>query len=207
MPSTVVHVHAAHAAESKKLGPTVGFINRNIKAGFPPNTFLFVDTHSDEYTGMLQHTGGHSGGTNTTITEILMAYLGHDFIKSMTLSLDAARSDKTVSRMANGTAPSLRILASVDAPTSVVVFATTVDNRRVAECRQIAKDIPGLCTFGYEFKSCPTSGCQPAPADMRVHNHGVKVHLRCLKCNWRSASAKTDADNKHFKRVNKLVAP
>ncbi|KAG2029988.1 hypothetical protein BDR03DRAFT_987378 [Suillus americanus] len=104
--TSMLHMRGgAHASESKKLGPGVEFINRNIKAGFPPNTFLVVDTHSDEYTGMLQHTGGHSGGTNTTITEILMAYLGHDFIKSMTLSSDAARSDKTVNRTANGNTP------------------------------------------------------------------------------------------------------
>ncbi|KAG2028726.1 hypothetical protein BDR03DRAFT_988237, partial [Suillus americanus] len=50
----------AHVSESKKLAPGAEFIVRNTKAGLPPNTFLILDTHSDEYTGMLQHTGGHT---------------------------------------------------------------------------------------------------------------------------------------------------
>jgi hypothetical protein len=95
----------------------------------------------------------------------------------------------------------------LDYTTAVVVYASTVDNRRVVECRQIGKDIPGSRAFGYEFKSCPTPGCHPAPADMRVHNQNFRVHLRCLKCDWRSACARNDEDNKHFKRLHKLVAP
>jgi hypothetical protein len=304
----------AHKSEAKKLAPGVKFIDRNIKAGFPPNTFLVVDTHSDEYTGMLQHTGGHTGGTNTTITEILLAYLGEGFVKNMKRSSDAARSDRTVKKTLNGSTPwcdltpsarggcrglfmvscgpAIRVSHHFDAvkslvqecvfcclhvklsltafilysyfysdivdfvlafggsgtlpstvsstvrslimdtgvfgrtdiwsslcemvassndfldyTTAVVIYACTVDNRRVVECRQIGKDIPGTRAFGYEFKSCPTPGCCPAPADMRVHNQNVKVHLRCLKCKWRSACARTDEDNKHFKRLNKLAAP
>jgi len=95
----------AHKSESKKLAPGAIFMDRNIKAGFPPNTFLVVDTHSDEYSGMLQHTGGHTGGTNTTITEILNAYLGEEFVKAMKRSSDAARSDKTVKKTVNGNTP------------------------------------------------------------------------------------------------------
>ncbi|KAG1837986.1 hypothetical protein DFJ58DRAFT_734082 [Suillus subalutaceus] len=79
--TSILHMRGgAHVNTSKKLAPGVEFIKCNIKAGFPPNTFLVVDTHSDEYTGMLQHTGGHAGGTNTTIIKILQAYLGEDFI-------------------------------------------------------------------------------------------------------------------------------
>jgi hypothetical protein len=308
----------AHKSESKKLAPGAIFMDRNIKAGFPPNTFLVVDTHSDEYSGMLQHTGGHTGGTNTTITEILNAYLGEEFVKAMKRSSDAARSDKTVKKTVNGNTPwcdltpnarggwrglfmvscgpairvshhfeavkdlvekyvcrylleepMLTLLFSfiffyfiffsnvvdfvlafggsgtlpstvsntvrslvvdtgvfgrtdiwsavcemvasshdfLDYTTAVVVYASTVDNRRVVECRQIGKDIPGTRAFGYEFKSCPTPGCHPAPADMRVHNQNIRVHLRCLKCNWRSACARNDEGNKHFKMLNKLAAP
>jgi hypothetical protein len=95
----------------------------------------------------------------------------------------------------------------LDYTTAVVVFAETVDGRRVVESRQISKDISGVRAFGYEFKSCATPGCQPAPADMRVHNNGPRVHLRCLKCKWRSSAVRTDQDNKHFKRIRKLHAP
>ncbi|KAG1803287.1 uncharacterized protein BJ212DRAFT_1304614 [Suillus subaureus] len=80
---------------SKKLAPGIQFITHNIKAGLSPNTFLVMDIHYNEYTG----------GTNTTITKILTMYLGHDFLKSIALSSNAARSDKTVNRMVNGNAP------------------------------------------------------------------------------------------------------
>jgi hypothetical protein len=95
----------------------------------------------------------------------------------------------------------------LDYTTAVVVYAATVDNQRVVECRQVSKDIPGVRAFGYEFKSCGTPGCHPAPADIRVYNNAARVHLRCLKCKWRSGWVKTDQDNKHFKRINKMIAP
>jgi hypothetical protein len=101
-----LHMRAgAHVSESKKLSPGVDFMQRNLQAGFPPNTFLVVDTHSDEYTGMLQHTGGHSGGTSTTITEILIAYLGTQFLQAMQQSSDVARSDRTVKKTVLGNQP------------------------------------------------------------------------------------------------------
>ncbi|KAG2121485.1 hypothetical protein DEU56DRAFT_918171 [Suillus clintonianus] len=281
----------AHVSESRKLAPGVEFFRGNIAAGFPPNTFIIVDTHSDEYTGMLQHTGGHSGGTNTTITEILTAYLGADFLEMMKKSSDAARSDTTEIKTLRGNTPWCKLTPSarggwrglfmvscgpairvshhffavkelvqknvvdfvlafggsgtlpsmiasivrtfisdigvfgktdiwsavcdmlassndfLDYTTAVVVFASTIDGRRIVECRQIGKDIAGLRAFGYEFKSCPTPGCQPTPADMRVFNNGPKVSLRCLKCTWRSTGVRNDEENQHFKKVNKVVAP
>ncbi|KAG2335983.1 hypothetical protein BDR05DRAFT_1006280 [Suillus weaverae] len=282
---------AAHISESKKLAPGVEFMRRNIKAGFPPNTFVIIDTHSDEYTGMLQHTGGHTGGTSTTVSEIMMAYLGNEFLSGMQAASTAARCDQTASKTVSGKEPWCNLTARVrggwrgvfmvscgpairvshhfeevkalvrnhfvdfvlafggsgtlpsmvattvrtflleigvfgrtdvwsalcdtlassndllDYTTAVLVYANTVNNQRVVECRQIAKDIPGVRAFGYEFKSCATPGCHPAPADMRVYNRGVKVHLRCLKCHWRSVPVKTDEDNKYFKRVNKVLSP
>jgi hypothetical protein len=96
---------AAHVIESKKLAPAVQFLHHNILAGYPTNVFVVVDTHSDEFSGMLQHTGGHTGGTNTTITEILQAYLGKDFVKGMKASAIAARNDTTVRKTLNGKAP------------------------------------------------------------------------------------------------------
>ncbi|KAG2108285.1 hypothetical protein DEU56DRAFT_760668 [Suillus clintonianus] len=281
----------AHLSEQKKLVQGVDFIDRNVLLGFPPNIFLVVDTHSDEYTGMLQHTGGHSGGTSTTITEILTAYLGAPFLKAMNASSTAARDNKVVMKTANGKVPwcdlspsarggrrglfmvscgpairvshhfeavktlvqsnmvdfvlafggsgTLPSMVSItvrsfiaetgvfgrtdvwtavcdmlsssndflDYTTAVVVYASTVENKRVVESRQIGKDIPGVRAFGYEFKACATPGCQPAPADMRVHNHGPKVQLRCLKCSWKSSSIRTDIDNKHFTKVNRVLAP
>ncbi|KAG1718105.1 uncharacterized protein EDB91DRAFT_1258893 [Suillus paluster] len=92
-----LHMRAgAHVTQSRKLAEGVSFMKRNVEAGFPPNTFVIVDTHSDEYSGMLQHTGGHTGGTNTTITEIVTAYLGEEFLKGTANASLAASSDETV---------------------------------------------------------------------------------------------------------------
>jgi hypothetical protein len=91
--------------------------------------------------------------------------------------------------------------------TVVVIYASTVDNQYIIECHQIGRDIPGTCAFGYKFKSCPTPGYCPAPADMCVHNQNFKVHLHCLKCKWRSACARTNENNKHFKQLKKLAVP
>ncbi|KAG2029993.1 hypothetical protein BDR03DRAFT_987384 [Suillus americanus] len=271
----------AHVSELKKLAPSAEFIVRNMKAGLLPNTFLILDTHSDKYTSMLQHTGGHTGGTSTTIIEILTAYLGNEFMQVLAESSQVARSDKTTIKTISGSEPwcdlsaharggwrgvlmpsfrsregfggninavdfvvgfggsgtlPLMVASAVqsfvmeigifgctdiwpavcdmltlsndflDYTTAVVVFANKVGEQRAVECRQIGKDIPGVRAFGYEFKSCPTPGCQPVPADMRVYNHGVKVQLCCLKCKWRSSFVRTDEDNKHFKRVGEQRA-
>lgn len=85
---------AAHLSESRKLSDGLKFMRSNVGRGFPPNTFIVVDTHSDEFTGMLQHTGGHTGGTNTTITEIIEAYLGTEFLKCMGEASDAVYHSK-----------------------------------------------------------------------------------------------------------------
>jgi hypothetical protein len=45
------------------------------------------------------------------------------------------------------------------------------------------------------------------PADLRMYNRDSKVHLRCLRCKWRSTPVSTDEDNKHFKRIEKTLAP
>ncbi|KAG2339798.1 hypothetical protein BDR05DRAFT_950951 [Suillus weaverae] len=65
----------AHIIESKKLAPEIQFCHCNILAGFLPNVFIVINTHSNKFSGMLQLTGGHTGDTNTTIMEILQAYL------------------------------------------------------------------------------------------------------------------------------------
>ncbi|KAG1721315.1 uncharacterized protein EDB91DRAFT_1256570 [Suillus paluster] len=285
----------AHGHESRKLVPSIEFVQRNTKAGFPPNTFVIIDTHSDEYSGMLQHTGGHSGGTNTTITEITAAYLGAELLQSMGDASRAARHHKTeittksgkkpwcdlsaktrggwrglimmscgpairvhhhfksVVQLVNddqfdfvlgfggsGTLPSLvapivrslvvetgvfgrtdiwtsfcDLIAAnqgvLDYTAAVLVYSTVFEGNRRVECRQVAKNMPGLRAFGAELGSCATPGCNPSSSDMRVFNRTVngkpKVSVRCLKCSWRSAWARTDQDNKHFKRVHPIIAP
>ncbi|KAG2354487.1 hypothetical protein BDR07DRAFT_1382224 [Suillus spraguei] len=253
-------------SESRKVAPGIDFVLRNANDGFPPNTFIVLDTHSDEYSGMLQHTGGQHGGINT-----LEKY------SPLTLERITAREDKTVLKTVNGkkpwcdltaasrggwrgvfmevkalvasdrvdfvlafggsgTLPSMisgtvrsllleigvfgetdvwsalcRVLSTshdvLDYTTAVLVYAVKSGKDRVVECRQVSKDIPGLRAFGFEFKSCGTPGCQPMPADLRVYNRDSKVHLRCLRCKWRSTPVSTDEDNKHFKRIEKTLAP
>jgi hypothetical protein len=103
---------AAHVVESRKLAPGMEFFRRNFRAGFPPNVFIVIDTHSDEFSGMLQHTGGHSGGTSTTITEIIQAYLGEEFMAMMRASATRARNDTTVLKTLNGKTPWCNLTAN-----------------------------------------------------------------------------------------------
>ncbi|KAG1725722.1 uncharacterized protein EDB91DRAFT_1254660 [Suillus paluster] len=294
-----VHEAGVHQSEARKLVPGATFMQRNIEAGFPPNTFVLVNTHSDKYSGMLQHHGAHDGGTDTTIAEITAAYLS-DFLNSMVHASHAARSDKTeittkrgkkpwtdltpkvrggrrglmlvscgpairvrhhfdsivelvqkdqfdfvLGFGGSGTLPSTvsSIIRSVvvefgvfgrtdvwpsfcdimssyqsvlDNTTAVLVYAQVgVEGQRQVECRQLAKNVPGLRAFGAEYKSCGTPGCNPAPSDIRVFNQVIgtckdlkpKVRVQCLKCNWKSTWAVTDQDNEHFKRVNPISAP
>ncbi|KAG1740747.1 uncharacterized protein EDB91DRAFT_1081845 [Suillus paluster] len=101
-----LHMHGgAHVSQSRKLAEGVSFMKCNIEAGFPPNTFIIMDTHSDEYSGILQHTGGHTGSTNTTITGIVTAYLGEEFLKGTANTSLAARSDETVVTTKTGEEP------------------------------------------------------------------------------------------------------
>ncbi|KAG1761229.1 hypothetical protein EDD22DRAFT_986181 [Suillus occidentalis] len=51
---------AAHVVKSRKLMLGMAFFWCNFCAGFLPNVFIVIDTHSNEFSGMLQHTGGHS---------------------------------------------------------------------------------------------------------------------------------------------------
>ncbi|KAG1823147.1 hypothetical protein EV424DRAFT_1346478 [Suillus variegatus] len=172
--------------------------------------FIGFDTHSDEFTGILQHTGGHTGGTSTTITEILMVYLGEQFLSIIGQSSTVAKSNKTVVKTINRNGqrvlimvicgPTIRVSHNFEAvkvlvesnlvdfvivfreigvfrstdvwpaickilvcsnnfldyTMMVVVFASTVDNNRMAKCCQISKDLAETQAFEYKFKSCPT---------------------------------------------------
>ncbi|KAG2059845.1 hypothetical protein BDR06DRAFT_967416 [Suillus hirtellus] len=94
------------------LVPGVEFLHHNTAAGFPPNTFVIVDTHSDEFTRMLQHTGGHTGSTSTSIREILMAYLGEEYMNASKEASITARMDWTFRKTVNGKEPWSNVMAS-----------------------------------------------------------------------------------------------
>ncbi|KAG1868953.1 hypothetical protein DFJ58DRAFT_723360 [Suillus subalutaceus] len=103
--STLRMCSGAHVSVLKKLAPGLQFLWDNTATGFPPNTFIVINTHSDEWTGMLQHTGGSAGGTSTSIGEIPMVYLGEECLDALMRLLIAARSHKTEHKMVNGRAP------------------------------------------------------------------------------------------------------
>ncbi|KAG1776717.1 hypothetical protein EV702DRAFT_1046040 [Suillus placidus] len=85
----------AHLKESRRLTFPSQFVTTSTMESIPSNTFVIMDTHSDEYTGMLQHTGRASGGTNTTAVEIIQAYLGKQFINAMKMASLHARNDES----------------------------------------------------------------------------------------------------------------
>ncbi|KAG1829563.1 hypothetical protein DFJ58DRAFT_737265 [Suillus subalutaceus] len=95
----------AHDKQSRLLTIPSNFITTSMLENVPSNTFVIMDTHSDEYTGMLQHTGGASGGTNTTAAEIIQAYLGKKFIAAMRFASKNAREDESVETTAMGGTP------------------------------------------------------------------------------------------------------
>jgi len=82
----------AHVHERTKLEGGCNLIARSIQQKVPANVFIVVDTHSEEFTGMLQHSGGKTGAGLATLKEILREYLGPAFIDAMQRSSNAARS-------------------------------------------------------------------------------------------------------------------
>ncbi|KAG2352390.1 hypothetical protein BDR07DRAFT_1384333 [Suillus spraguei] len=95
----------AHTSQSRWLETPSNFITTSILQNVPSNTIVIMDTHSDEYTGMLQHTGGPAGGTNTTAAEIIEAYLGKPFLRAMKMAASHARDDKSVETTIKGGTP------------------------------------------------------------------------------------------------------
>lgn len=95
----------------------------------------------------------------------------------------------------------------LDYTTVVALYVNTASGSRQIECRQIGKDTPASNAFGYQFKLCRTAGCDPGQTGIRFCNRSDKVRVRCTLCSWSSPWVRTDADNKHFIRVNSLAAP
>ncbi|KAG1756183.1 uncharacterized protein EDB91DRAFT_1241280 [Suillus paluster] len=227
----------AHVTQSRKLAEGVSFMKHNIEAGFPPNTFVIVDTHSNK--------------------EIVTTYLGEEFLKGTANASLAATSDESVITTKTGKEPwckltpnarggrrVLMLLVDKDMfdfvlgfsgsgmlpsfistimrslivecggilnyTTAVLVYATTTKGKQNVECHQIAKNSPGRHAFGTEYRSCGTAGCNLSVTNICVYNRSTgrpKVSLLCLKCGWTSVWVRTDEDNEHFKRVHPVLAP
>ncbi|KAG2046979.1 hypothetical protein BDR06DRAFT_977095 [Suillus hirtellus] len=267
-------------SEHKNLADGIELIHKAIKAGCPPNSFVMIDTDSDEI-----------AEGSASISDVVAKSLGEEFMECMGEASSAASGDATVNITATGKKPwcdltakarggrralllvgghpavrfrhnfeslvslvendkfdfvlgfggsgtsasqishtvrslivetgvfgqtdpwsALRdILTSnhqvLDYTTVVLLYATTASVPRQMECRQIGKDAPALRAFGYEFKMCGTSGCDPGLKGIQVYNQKEKIRVRCTSCHWKSAWARNDEDNEYFKRVNALAAP
>lgn len=83
-----------HVTKSKTLATAIQFFYCNILARCPSNVFIIINIHSDKFSGMLQYTGGHTGDTNTTIKEIIQAYLEDEFVVEMKALANTARNLK-----------------------------------------------------------------------------------------------------------------
>jgi len=82
----------AQTFERNKVDVGCALITRSIASKVPANVFIVVDTHSEEFSGMLQHTGGKTEGSYAGVDEILAEYLGEAFREAMQSSSDAARN-------------------------------------------------------------------------------------------------------------------
>lgn len=82
----------AQTYERNKMEAGCTLITRSIASKVPANVFMVVDTHSQEFTGLLQHSGGNKDGGFAAVDEILAEYLGKAFRAAMQNSSDAARN-------------------------------------------------------------------------------------------------------------------
>jgi hypothetical protein len=103
--ASVLMRKGAHVAEAKKLTPAANFLERSVDDGMPANTFVILDTHSDELTGHLQHCGGINNPMHTTVGELLTSYLGQPLLGCMSRCSKAAKEDETVKFKLSGAKP------------------------------------------------------------------------------------------------------
>ncbi|KAG2339090.1 hypothetical protein BDR05DRAFT_951395 [Suillus weaverae] len=96
-PTAPIHVlGGGKSLKSMKDDYLVGALHLRPRTIFGPTSTIYV---FDKFSRMLQHTGGHSSGTSTTITEIMQAYLGEEFVAMMKASANRARNDTTILKM------------------------------------------------------------------------------------------------------------
>ena len=78
--------------ERNKVEAGRALITKSIASKVPANVFIVVDTHSEQFTGLLQCAGGKTDGGFAGVDEILAEYLGKAFREAMQSSSDAARN-------------------------------------------------------------------------------------------------------------------
>ncbi|KAJ8581503.1 hypothetical protein M405DRAFT_847007 [Rhizopogon salebrosus TDB-379] len=96
---------AAQVAEVKKLSPATSFLDRSVDDGMPANTFVLLDTHSDELTGCLQHCGGLTNPAHTKVGELLTSYLGEKLMAGMSRCSKVAKQDDAIKFKLSGAQP------------------------------------------------------------------------------------------------------
>ncbi|KAG2046322.1 hypothetical protein BDR06DRAFT_1014833 [Suillus hirtellus] len=260
---TLPITQGVHTSEFKNLADGIELIHKAIKAGCPPNSFIIINTDSDEVTE-----------GNAVVSGIVAKSLGEEFLECMGAASSAAKSDATVNITATGKKPWCDLTAKARGGRRVLllfgshpairfrhhfeslmalvknetfdfvlgfggsgsslsqishtvrflivetgVFGQTdpwsalrnilTSNHQVLDHTTvvIGKDTPASRAFGYEFKICGKAGCDPGLKGIQVFNQKGKVRVRCTLCHWKSAWARNDEDNEHFKRVNALTAP
>ncbi|KAG2336725.1 hypothetical protein BDR05DRAFT_1005609 [Suillus weaverae] len=94
-----------HKIDVQKMGTVGQWVMRSVLNDTPSNIFVIMDTHSDEYTSILQHTSGTTGPDKHTASEIIQTYLGKPLMTAMKAASLAAREDETVETTINGGTP------------------------------------------------------------------------------------------------------
>jgi hypothetical protein len=69
--------------QNKLAKPVANFLEQSVANEIPANTFIVIDTHSDTYTGNLQHSGGQTHGGSAPLGDVLESFLGKDCMDSM----------------------------------------------------------------------------------------------------------------------------
>lgn len=81
-------------SEHKNLADGIELIHKAIKAGCPPNSFVMIDTDSDEI-----------AEGSASISDVVAKSLGEEFIECMGEASSAASGDATVNITATGKKP------------------------------------------------------------------------------------------------------
>jgi hypothetical protein len=94
-----------HNFDVQKMGAVGQWVMRSVLNDTPSNIFVIMDTHSDVYPNILQHTNGTTRPNKHTASEIIQTYLGKPLMTAMKAASMAAREDETVETTINGGTP------------------------------------------------------------------------------------------------------
>jgi hypothetical protein len=94
-----------HNSDVQKMGAVGQWVMRSVINDTPSNIFVIMDTNSNAYSSISQHTSGMTRPNKHTTSEIVQTHLGKPFLTAMKAASLAAREDETMETTINGGTP------------------------------------------------------------------------------------------------------